>query len=151
MDARGHGAGRSGQATGRGIRVIDGTELEDGKPYTYFAIATYAADGFQNGIDSDPSTLGTITAINAPAGRGAGRATPPPEDTPLTVAAPGVLGNDGDEDSPVTLQASLVSGPAHGTLVLNVDGSFTYTPAANFNGVDGFTYRPAAAAVSSAR
>ena len=39
------------------------------------------------------------------------------------------------------LTAVLVSGPAHGTLTLNADGSFTYTPAANFNGTDSFTYK----------
>ena len=35
----------------------------------------------------------------------------------------------------------LVSGPSHGTLTLNANGSFTYTPAANYNGSDSFTYR----------
>ena len=34
-----------------------------------------------------------------------------------------------------------MSGPAHGTLTLNADGSFTYTPDANFNGPDSFTYK----------
>ena len=34
-----------------------------------------------------------------------------------------------------------MSGPAHGTLTLNANGSFTYTPAANYNGRDSFTYR----------
>jgi VCBS repeat-containing protein len=64
------------------------------------------------------------------------------EDTPLNVAAPGVLGNDTDPDSS-TLTATLVagSGPAHGTLAFNRNGSFTYTPAANFNGTDAFTYQ----------
>jgi PKD repeat protein len=61
------------------------------------------------------------------------------EDTPLTVAAPGVLGNDSDIDgNPLT--AVLVSGPGNGTLTLNSDGSFSYTPVANFNGSDSFTY-----------
>ena len=44
------------------------------------------------------------------------------EDTPLTVAAPGVLANDTDVDGD-TLTAVLVTGPAHGTLTLNADGS----------------------------
>jgi VCBS repeat-containing protein len=63
------------------------------------------------------------------------------EDTTLTVAAPGVLGNDSDPDGNA-LTAALVAGPAHGSLTLNAAGSFTYTPAANFNGSDTFTYRP---------
>jgi hypothetical protein len=39
------------------------------------------------------------------------------------------------------LTSVLVSGPAHGTLALNPDGSFTYTPNPNFYGTDTFTYR----------
>ena len=35
----------------------------------------------------------------------------------------------------------LVDGPAHGSLVLNADGSFSYTPDANYNGADSFTYK----------
>src|SRR5207247_6809305 len=57
-----------------------------------------------------------------------------------TCAAPGVLGNDTDVDSPV-LTAVVVTGPSHGALTLNANGSFTYTPAANFNGSDSFTYK----------
>ena len=62
------------------------------------------------------------------------------EDTTLTVAAPGVLGNDTDADGD-TLSAVLVNGPAHGSLAFNSDGSFSYTPAANFFGTDSFTYK----------
>jgi uncharacterized protein len=62
------------------------------------------------------------------------------EDTTLTVPARGVLGNDSDADNNA-LVAELVSGPANGTLTLNADGSFSYTPNANFNGSDSFGYR----------
>ena len=62
------------------------------------------------------------------------------EDAALVVAAPGVLANDSDVDSG-TLTAVLVSGPSHGTLTLNANGSFSYTPALNFNGTDTFTYK----------
>ncbi len=62
------------------------------------------------------------------------------EDTPLTVAAPGVLDNDTDADSGDTLAAVLDTDVSNGTLVLNADGSFTYTPDAGFSGTDSFTY-----------
>ena len=34
-----------------------------------------------------------------------------------------------------------MTGPTNGTLTLNANGSFTYTPNANFFGSDSFTYR----------
>ena len=62
------------------------------------------------------------------------------EDHALTVsAASGLLSNDFDIDSSLSVLA--VTGPANGALSLNADGSFVYTPNANFNGVDAFTYR----------
>jgi ELWxxDGT repeat protein/VCBS repeat-containing protein len=62
------------------------------------------------------------------------------EDQVLTVpVASGVLANDIDVDGD-TLTAAVVAGPAHGTLALNANGSFTYTPAANYFGQDTFTY-----------
>jgi hypothetical protein len=61
------------------------------------------------------------------------------EDTALSIAAAGALANDGDEDlDPIT--AALVAGPANGSVAFNADGSFVYTPNANFAGVDSFTY-----------
>jgi VCBS repeat-containing protein len=51
-----------------------------------------------------------------------------------------VLANDTDADSD-PLTASLVNGPSHGTVTLNANGSFTYTPALNYVGPDSFTYR----------
>ncbi|HVU28732.1 MAG TPA: Ig-like domain-containing protein, partial [Verrucomicrobiae bacterium] len=56
--------------------------------------------------------------------------------TLLSVPAPGVLTNDGTG----SLSAILTAAPANGTAFLNTNGSFTYTPATNFNGMDGFAY-----------
>ena len=65
------------------------------------------------------------------------------EDTPLSrTAANGVLANDSDPDGG-NLTATKLTDPAHGTLAFNSDGSFTYTPNANFNGPDSFTYQVA--------
>ncbi|OYV80931.1 MAG: hypothetical protein B7Z73_18705, partial [Planctomycetia bacterium 21-64-5] len=57
----------------------------------------------------------------------------------LTIAAPGVLAGAYDPDGD-TMVAELVSGPADGTLTLNQDGSFEYTPNAGFSGTDSFTF-----------
>jgi hypothetical protein len=62
------------------------------------------------------------------------------EDTVLRVAVPRVLANDAGLDGD-RLSATLVSGPTHGSLSLKADGSFTYAPAADFNGSDAFSYR----------
>jgi Ca2+-binding RTX toxin-like protein len=62
------------------------------------------------------------------------------EDTPLTVDTPGVLSNDTDADSD-SLNAELVTSPAHGAVDLAADGSYTYTPATDYHGPDSFTYK----------
>lgn len=65
-----------------------------------------------------------------------------PAGTVLDVAAPGVLENDTDVNIYDNITATLVaeSGPLHGELVFNADGSFTYTPDPGFFGVDTFEY-----------
>jgi PKD repeat protein len=64
---------------------------------------------------------------------------PTPQDVALTVAAPGVLANDTDPDGDA-LTAQLVSSTPNGTVSLQSDGSFTYTPSAGFTGDDSFSY-----------
>ena len=56
--------------------------------------------------------------------------------TTFNQAAPGVLGND----SPGTM-AILVDDVTDGTLTLNANGSFSYTPNLDFVGTDTFTYK----------
>ncbi|HEY2163346.1 MAG TPA: Ig-like domain-containing protein [Gemmatimonadaceae bacterium] len=88
-----------------------------------------------------------------PPGRGGGRGAGPTgpvalphvyalaQGKPLTVRAPGLVeaGGRGGANAP-TLTATVVTKPAHAKLVVNPDGSFTYTPAAAFTGTDSFTY-----------
>lgn len=63
-----------------------------------------------------------------------------PAGTPLIVPAPGLLANDGTDTLGDPLRAASASDPPHGTVVLNDDGSFAYTPDAGFIGTDTFTY-----------
>lgn len=58
----------------------------------------------------------------------------------LSVAATGVLGNDTDFNVD-SLSAAKTSNPASGTLNFNANGSFEFTPAADFVGQVIFTYK----------
>ncbi|WP_162946654.1 Ig-like domain-containing protein [Chitinophaga barathri] len=99
---------------------------------------TYRVCDISGACDTATVTL-TITAVNdAPVAGPANYSGV--EDSPLSVPAPGVLFNDTDPDGD-PLTASLVTPPASGTLVLNADGSFVFTPAPDFNGTTSFTYR----------
>lgn len=94
-------------------------------------------------LDSDPVTVFIeVNPINdAPLATDDSYNTP--EDTPLIInIANGILANDSDIDGNL-LHVLLVpgGGPAHGTIHVNIfNGSFTYTPDSNFNGIDTFTY-----------
>ena len=108
-----------------------------GKPRTFDDPSIAPA---QDGDNSDIGSFEAQGVLNtAPEARGDAYSTN--EDTALTVAASdGVLQNDKDADND-TLTAELVEGVDHGTLTFNSNGSFTYTPNANYNGPDSFTYR----------
>src|SRR4029450_10526201 len=62
------------------------------------------------------------------------------EDESLNIAAAaGVLFNDTDADND-PLTGGLGAEVQHGTLALSANGSFRYTPEANYNGPDRFSY-----------
>ena len=71
------------------------------------------------------------------------------EGVPLTVASPGVLGNDIDPD-PQALTSQIGAFPQFAqSFTLHPDGSFTYVPEAGFTGCDTFTYTAADATTVS--
>ena len=61
------------------------------------------------------------------------------EDVALTINASDLLSNDSDIDGD-TLTIQSITQPSNGSVVDNGDGTFTYTPNANYNGPDSFTY-----------
>jgi len=54
---------------------------------------------------------------------------------------PGLLFNDSDGDSAAQLQISVTHEPEHGVLVMELGGSFIYTPESDYTGDDSFKYR----------
>lgn len=61
------------------------------------------------------------------------------KNTILNVPAPGVFGNDIDDVS-FTLDSFDATSVNGGTVIVNADGSFSYTPATDYFGFDSFTY-----------
>ena len=104
----------------------------------YTTTFTATDDG---GASCDPASVQvTVNAAggnNAPVAADDGYSTA--QDTPLSVNAPGVLGNDSDADGD-PLTAVLDVNAANGLVLLDADGSFSYTPNADFVGTDSFTY-----------
>ena len=111
--------------------VVGSTFAEHG-PYT---VTVFASDSAGN----TGQTSFTWTVYNFPFvafNRDYGVAT----NTALSVSASaGVLAGVVDP-APEQLQAVLEQLPTHGSVVLNSDGSFTYTPNAGFTGTDTFTF-----------
>lgn len=107
---------------------------------TYTPAAGYSgSDSFTFSVNdgtvtSAPAAVSiTVTAVNNPPVADPQSVTTP-EDTARAIT---LTGSDVDGD-PLTF--SIVTGPAHGSLS-GTPPSVTYTPASNYNGPDGFTFR----------
>ena len=100
-------------------------------------VATYIVTDTHGASASATLTI-TVTGVNdAPVAADDSFAAT--EDTPVTYAAADLLGNDTDVDLDTLVIAS-VSNFTGGVAVLNGDGTVTFTPALNYNGVAGFDY-----------
>jgi hypothetical protein len=97
-------------------------------------IATYSGDArFEDSSDDDNHQVVNQAPVANPDNYSTQAATP------LSVPAPGVLGNDTDANGD-PLTANVVSQTTQGGLVLNPDGSFTYSPNPGATGTDSFVY-----------
>ncbi|KAA0576911.1 tandem-95 repeat protein [Azospirillum sp. B21] len=107
-----------------GIKVADFEKLElyvDGQPVSVRTALNYApaATAATTSTNEDTAVTGTLGATDQDTANGR-------TDDTLTYKGPG------DNGQPVRL--------THGTLVVNADGSFSYTPDAHFSGTDTFTF-----------
>ncbi|MGR3407283.1 tandem-95 repeat protein, partial [Roseovarius indicus] len=94
---------------------------------------TYAVSDDQGGTDTATVAITVAPVNDAPVADGLEASTD--EDTPLE----GAVTTSDLEDDP--LSHAVVEGPAHGTVEMAPDGTFTYTPEADFAGEDSFTYQ----------
>jgi VCBS repeat-containing protein len=105
----------------------------------FYGVVTFTYRANDGSLNSTPATVTiNVTPVNDPPIAADDRYLVL-EDTPLTVAAPGVLANDTDADDD-ELTAVLDIAPASGVLAFDEDGSFVYTPTLQYNGAVTFTY-----------
>ncbi len=105
---------------------------EPDEGYTGEDSFTYTVRDGRGGVDSGTVSLSVAPVNDAPVANGLEASTD--EDTPLE----GAVTTSDLEDDP--LSHAVVEGPAHGTVEMAPDGTFTYTPEADFAGEDSFTY-----------
>jgi len=107
-------------------------------PLNYVGAASFTYKANNGTLDSNVVTVTIDVQMQAPVA--VADSYNAQENQVLNVPATGVLTNDNDPQG-LSLTAVLVSGPSHGMLNLNPDGSFDYTPDANYDGPDSFTYK----------
>ena len=126
--------------SGRSVRYVPTPDTFGSDAFTYTV-----ADA--QGATATATVTVTVTPVNdAPVARARSFATS--EDTRLLVTAPGVLAGATDPDGDA-LTAELVETVSNGTLDLRADGSFTYTPAADYTGSDAFRFRASDGSLTS--
>lgn len=128
----------SAPANGNVVSMGDGTFTYTPKP------DFFGADSFSyqicdtSGACDTATVVVTVNPVNDPPVANPDSAATD-EDTPVTVNA---TANDTDIDGNLMpSSAAIVSGPSHGSVVSNGDGTFTYTPALDYSGNDSFTYQ----------
>ncbi len=119
------------------VEVLPGGSYSYTPAADFFGTDSFSFRANDGTLDSNVATVSiTVNPVNdAPVAQDDEASTD--EDTVVVIA---VLPNDSDVDGD-SLAVASVSAPSHGFVVLNEDGTLTYTPAANFFGSDSFRYR----------
>ncbi|MFJ5370354.1 Ig-like domain-containing protein, partial [Bosea sp. CER48] len=95
---------------------------------------TYTISDGQGGVATATVTVTVAGENDAPIASGGSLTTN--EDTAFTGTLPAATDDDGDR----VVYSTGTTVPAHGTVTIAPDGSYTYTPAANFAGTDSFSF-----------
>ncbi len=125
--------------------IVPFTSTPNGPAFFYTPEPGYTGPDSMSYVMQDPngtqSNIATITITVTTASPTAGADSYEVEaDMPYSAGpALGVLVNDNDPDGDA-LSAQLVSAPGHGSLSLQADGGFSYTPAPGYQGIDHFSY-----------
>lgn len=121
-----------------------GSAVLNGTTVTYTPTANFSGvDSFTytvsdgHGGTATATVAVTVTAVNDAPVAGSNSVSTV-EGTPVSVSTTTLLGNDSDVDGD-TLSVTGISQPGHGSAVLD-GGTLTYTPDADFHGVDSLTY-----------
>ena len=108
--------------------VISGSLGSSASAFGPYTVTITASDGLES------ATQTFVLTVTNPAPSSAGASFTVNEDG---VQAGTLTAEDADGDA---LTFSLDTAPAHGTVVVNPDGTYVYTPAPNYNGPDRFSY-----------
>lgn len=140
--------GNDGDQEGDVLAIVSASQGANGAVTFTASTVTYTPAANFHGADSFTYTIGdgnggsatatvsiTVTALND-APTAANDSTATSEDTPVTIA---VLANDTDVDGDAVIVQSATQG-TRGLVVVNANGTVTYTPNANVFGSDSFTY-----------
>jgi VCBS repeat-containing protein len=126
--------------SGTGVLTVADNSNLDFETMTGFVLSITVSDGTNTSVIETVSIGVTNKNDNAPVSNPDSYSVDEGAILNVTVTA-GVLANDSDADGN-SLTALLVSGTSNGSLMLQSDGSFVYTPDAEFVGVDSFVYQP---------
>lgn len=122
----------------------------DDRTWTYTPAENYSGPVSFNYTASDGTLSASstaslnISAVDQPPVAGPVTLAQGAEDTPYTISASDLLAGVNDPDGPFPLSITALSiASGGGALVDNHDGTWTYTPAANYNGPVSFNYTAA--------